>query len=145
MRSRHHTPRSGFTLIELAICLSILSILVPLVYGYALNIEDRSVIGHWHLRTADEVRTLAESIRADKQQGVPDAEAVSFSMGTCTVTYPLEEGVLSRVDSCGSRQVIATGVSEITRQPSGVRVVFAQALRADRAEQQAVFIAMEER
>ncbi|MFT5680311.1 MAG: prepilin-type N-terminal cleavage/methylation domain-containing protein [Myxococcota bacterium] len=136
-----HRRRSGFTLTELAICLSLLAILVPMVYAYGLGVEDRILLGAWHLQTADATRTIADSIQLDDRAGAISADAPRFAQGDCTIDYAVADRALSRTDSCGSTQVLARDVVALSRQPGGISVVFSRGLRADRSEQTTIFIA----
>ena len=135
--------RDGFTLVELAICLSLLTILVPLMYSYALGIEDRFSLGMWHLRTADQVRTVSESLQRDQQAGTLQDGSVRFTHRGCTIDYRLTEDVLIREDSCGGSQALARGVTALNRLPDGVALRFTQALRAERAQHTQIIIPLE--
>lgn len=139
----NRSHRGGFTLTELAICLSLLTVLVPLMYTYALGIEDRFRVGMWHLKTADQVRTVSESLHTDQQtSGLLDG-AVAFQHRDCTIDYRLEDGVIFRADSCGDTQALARGVTEMTRWPEGVELRFTQPIRATRAQHTKIFIPLE--
>ena len=135
--------RSGFTLIELALCLTLLAILVPLMYAYALGIEDRFTIGTWHRQTADRVRTVADTLEVDGQTAQLMDDAVQFRHGNCTIDYRVEAGGLIRADSCGKTQTLARDVDALTREPGGVLLVFSHRLRTSRTQQTSIFIAVE--
>ena len=134
--------REGFTLTELAICLSLLAILVPTMYAYALGIEDRFSVGMWHLETADQVRTVSESLHIDQQNGAL-LDDMQFLQGDCIISYRLEGDVLVRATSCGEDQALARGVSDLIRKPTGVELHFTRAIRASRAQHSQIFIPLE--
>lgn len=140
---RRTAHRGGFTLVELAICLTLLAILVPMVYAYALGIDDRFDVGTWHLQTADQVHTVSESLHADGRTARLLDDAVQFRHDGCVIDYRIEGDALQRVDSCGDTQTLARGVTGISRQPAGVEVVFTRRLRQDRSQQSVIFIATE--
>jgi len=140
----NRSRRDGFTLTELAICLSLLALLVPLMYSYALGIEDRIAVGMWHLRTADQVRTVSESLHIDQQNSTMQADAVQFQHRGCTIDYQLEDGVLVRADSCGSSQALARGITEMSRLPDRLELRFTHTVRASRAQHTQIVIPLEE-
>lgn len=133
--------RGGFTLTELAICLSLLAILVPMVYTYGIGVEDRLFIGTWHLQTADATRTIADRIQLDDRTGTMSADAVQFQRGDCTIDYAVTDGALSRTDSCGTAQVLARGITALSRESGGISVTFTRGLRVGRDQQTDIFIA----
>lgn len=139
----NRSRRAGFTLTELAICLSLLALLVPLMYSYALGIEDRFSVGMWHLETADQVRTVSESLRSDQQRGTLLDGAVRFKHSACTVDYRLVDDALTRADSCGDTHALARGVTEMTREDDGVTITFTRAIRSSRAQHTQIFIPLE--
>ena len=134
------SSRTGFTLVELAICLSLLAIITPLIYSYALGIEDRSVVGLWHLQTADSLHTVSESLQSDGRKGTLQPTGIAFKQGDCTVTYRAEDAALLRTDSCGITQTLAVGVSSLARESDGVSIGFTRHLRAGRDAEQTLFI-----
>jgi hypothetical protein len=136
--------RGGFTLAELAICMSLMVVLVPLVYAFGLGIEDRLLLGTWNLQTADAVRTVADSIQLDDRTADLAPDAPRFQRGDCVIDYTVADGALTRSDSCGIAQVLARDVRSVSRQPGGIEVVFSRGLRADRSQQVQTFIAAEE-
>ena len=140
---RRTTHRGGFTLVELAVCLTLLAILVPMVYAYALGIDDRFDVGTWHLQTADQVHTVSEALHADGRVARLMDDAVQFRHHDCVIDYRVADDALQRVDSCGGTQTLARGVTGISRQPAGVEVVFTRHLRQGRSQRSAIFIATE--
>lgn len=139
--------RRGFTLVELAFCLTVAAILVPLLYALARGMEDRASIGLWHLETADGVRSFADALRDDAQGGViADGAGFEFLKGECTFRYRVDgRSVLVRETDagCGGSQAIARSVDSVNRVPGGVEVVFARALRPGRAERSVIFLPLE--
>lgn len=135
--------RRAFTLVELAICLSLLIILTPMVYRYALDITDRLEVARWHLATADAARTVAEALQQDARRGPLASDAVQFAQDGCTVRYAVEERALVREDSCAGRQTLARGVEAVSREAGGVSLRFSLPLRVSRIQQQDVFVAVE--
>ena len=131
----------GFTLVELAICLSIMTALIPALYALSLEMSDRTHLSSWHLETADAVRTVSEALRSDRLGGERLPTGLSFRSGDCTSSYTLAEGSLLRSDSCGGEQVLARGVSSLSAEPGGVEVTFRCVLRQNRFQEQVVFIA----
>ena len=142
---RRSSSRRGFTLTELAICLSLLAILMPMIYTFGLQIEDRFRIGQWHLKNADTLRTVAEALQADQQGGVLAAEGVAFAFDDCEVRYTLDEGAIVRSDSCGVSLTLARGVAAMSREDGGVALLLEHRLRVGQAQQQTVFIPLEAR
>lgn len=98
----------GFTLVELAIVVSILAVVVPLilVFGRALEARDREIQAQQAF--AASARTVSEELRRDLHLGVA-ASGLSFTGdATCgAVSYQRnDEGVLLRKSvSCGERFV----------------------------------------
>jgi len=125
--------RRGFTLMELAICLTILAIVVPMLYAFGRNMEDRTALGLASLETADSTRTIAETLRLDARGARwTDATAVQLTRASgCTVAYSVQDGVLTRnaTEGCEGPPALASRVESITRVPGGVEVVFRQARR----------------
>ena len=139
--------RRGFTLVELAICLSITTLLMPLIYRYAIAIEDRSVLGLWHLETADGVRTVAEEIRLDAgRSSTVEGTDLRFRTAACEVQYTLSESqvlVREATAECGGTRALARDVEALTRTAGGVDITFARIMRADRTHRITVFIPVE--
>ena len=136
--------RRGFTLIELAICLTITAVLVPLIYAYARDIDDRSTLGIWHLDTADDVRTVAETLGRDARQHTgAGGDPLSLRIGDCAVQYVVDDAQnLERRTSepCGGTRVLARGVAALTPTAGGVDLTFARRMRVDRTHRITVFI-----
>ena len=136
--------RRGFTLVELAICLSVTAVLVPITYSFALGLEDRSLLGLWHLETADGVRTVAEELRRDAEQGEMTATtSVGFQIADCAVSYVVTGAkVLQRQasDACGGHRALARDVEAIRTSAGGIDITFARNLRANRSHRATVFI-----
>lgn len=131
----------GFTLVELALCLSLVTILVPAVYIFSLGVSDRTHLASWHLETADAVRTISEVLRSDRLSRERLPEGISFRSGDCVSSYTVSEGALLRSDSCDGEQVLARGVSSLSAATGGVEVTFRCALRQSHGQEQVIFIA----
>ncbi len=139
--------RRGFTAMELAICLTILIILVPLVYQLATIVEENHAIGLWQLQTAEELRTVAEELRLDQRQGTPEpGEAVAWARQGCTVHYRVDpQRVLLREapEACGGSRALATHVAGFRRLDEGVEIEFVNRLRPTIEQRERVFIPLE--
>jgi len=138
--------RRAFTAVELAICLSILAIIVPLVYAGARAVGDTHQLGLWHLQTADEIRTIREELRADARRGLPlPDQPLSWRLGDCTVSYQLDGDVLLRhaPAACGGSRALAVGVEAIEPSDLGVAITFVRILRPTLEQRSTVFIPME--
>ena len=136
--------KRAFTLIEMAICLTILSILVPIVYAALRGHMDHAAIAQWRLECADAARAVAEELRLDARQGAPrrGAEVVAFG-GDCGGTYTVNaDGALVREApaGCGPPRALARRVTSIAWAPGGVEVAFARTLRPSVTHRDAVFI-----
>ena len=59
--------RAGFTAIEMAIVVTLSSLVVPLVFLTARSWDEQRSAGLRHIAVADEVRTLGEAVRADRR------------------------------------------------------------------------------
>ena len=135
--------RRGFTLVELAVCMTLLAILAPLLYSYALGIEDRFAAGRWHLQAADQLHTVADRLQADARRGALMESAVQFRHEECVVDYRLEDNALVRASSCDGTQTLARGVTALARKANGAEVTFTHRLRQDRALSRSFFIVLE--
>jgi prepilin-type N-terminal cleavage/methylation domain-containing protein len=124
--------RRGFTLVELAICLSVSAVLVPLAWMFARSLDAHVVSGQWQLEVSQAVRTVSEQLGRDQQGG-------------CHAHYALRGTDLVRTAdaACGGEQVLATRVSRFERQPGGVQLDFERALSPERAREVRFFIPLE--
>ncbi len=114
--------RRGFTLVELAVCLSLLGLVTPLIYAFGRSVEDRLSIGLWHLDVADGVRDVADALREDARGGTAVAgQGVGFVRGDCAVVYQVDDAeVLVRRSSCGGELGLSRGVSAMVWTAGGV-------------------------
>ncbi|MFH1467955.1 MAG: hypothetical protein ABIO70_26450 [Pseudomonadota bacterium] len=138
--------RRGFTIMEMAINLSILGLLLPLIYAGALALEETHAIALWHLQTAAELRTVADELHRDVRWGRPLAdEPLGWSRDDCAVRYRLEAGAVLRVGegSCEGRQALATGVTALRREVDGVVIEKGLPLRPGLTQRDRVFIPLE--
>ncbi len=135
----------GFTAVELAICLTVASVLVPLIYLFAANLEDQAAVAEWQLDVADSARTVAEELRLDARRGVPMGDTVGFLSATCIVRYEVTDTALVRDATCGGRRGLASMVESIAWAPGGVEVGFVRVLRPSRMHRQTVFFPVEGR
>jgi len=135
----------GFTAVELAICLTIATVLVPLIYVFAANLEDQAAVAEWQLDVAASARTVAEELRLDARSGVPTGDTVGFLSSACLVRYEVEGGALVRDATCGGRRGLASTVESIAWTSGGVQIGFARVLRPGRVVRQAIFFPVEGR
>ncbi len=134
----------GFTLIELAIVLTIIGILAPLVWGFSTRIEDEATLSRWTMESADALQTVSEELRADLRAGAPIAgESVAVKQQGCTAAYTVVEGSLIR-SGCGTARGLARHVESFTPVPGGADLVFARRLRPDRIHRITVFVPLED-
>jgi len=120
--------RQGFTLVELAICLTLLALLIPLVYAFARDMEDRTALGLSSLETADAVRTVSETLRQDARSARwtdPTGLTLRRADG-CEVRYLVKDSVLMRKsgEPCAGPHALARRVTSMERVTGGVEVVF---------------------
>ncbi len=120
----------GFTLLELAIVMSIVAILIPLLWlsGRTLEAEHRDALAD--ATAAREMRALSEELRRDlrtlRWQG--STGLVLEGTGSCAhVEYVLTGEVLERraLESCGGTRVVAAQVQGIERTTRRLEVLFA--------------------
>jgi len=139
--------RRAFTAVELAICLTILIVLIPLVYAGALIVEETHSLGLWHLQSADQLRSVTEELRLDVRRGVPiEGQELAWKLDGCQVSYRVDErGVLSRelAEPCRGARGLATGVTAFERVQDGVELELTRVLRPTRQEHSRFFIPLE--
>ncbi|MDP2341092.1 MAG: type II secretion system protein [Deltaproteobacteria bacterium] len=119
--------RPAFTLIELAICLSIIGVMVPVIFTTWRQVEDAQAASTSRVTIARAARTLSEELRHDSHQRtfVDDAAGVTLSRaGECgVVRYQLKDRVVLRDDGCSVR-ALARGVQKLERKGDLVTVTF---------------------
>ena len=139
--------RRAFTLVELSVTISIVAVLVPVIYGLALAVEENHALALWLLRCADDLRTLEEELQADARRGtLLDGPLPAWNEGSCEVRYRLDDaGVIHRdaPPACGGSRALASGVGVFERQAGGVVVVFRAPLRPTHIEQASIFLPLE--
>ncbi|MCP4872969.1 MAG: type II secretion system protein [Proteobacteria bacterium] len=139
----------GFTLLELAIVLTIGTILVPLLFSFGLYMQEQRVLAEFELDVADAIPTLAEELRTDARAGTPStADGVGFSRPGCEVRYFVtEEAALVReaAGGCASSRGLSRRAESIAWTPGGVEVVLARVVRPERVERRTLFIPVEGR
>lgn len=147
MRRPGGRPCAGFTAVELAICLSITAIFVPIIYHGAAMHQDEIALGLWHMQTADQVEAVAEQVRLDARLGAWNPTLPGFDGGSCAVTYKVDDQRVLIRDSrsgsgagCSGTRALASGVASISGDPAGLEVVFTRALRPDVKHSTTVFI-----
>lgn len=120
----------GFTLIELAICMSILALLLPLVwvFGRTLEAEHRDVVSQ--ASSARELRALTEELRLDlRTRSLKSTTGLVLQgAGSCAlVEYALAGEVLERRagPDCGGTRAVAAPVQSVRRDGALLEVVFA--------------------
>jgi len=122
--------RRGFTLIELAICLSILALLVPVGFAMGRAFEQHAFQAAAQLEAASAMRSVSEELRRDlKTMGWPDETSLKLQgAGLCPrVEYKLTaDNTLIRegAEGCGPARTLAAHVRSIQRETGGLRVVF---------------------
>lgn len=122
--------RRGFTMVELATCLSISALLVPLCFLFLRTLSARHERALWQLETAAAVRTLSEQRELDRGQTA------------CAAAYELVADTVVRSASaeCGGSLVLARGVSRFEQGADGVTVTFFLRTLAERTETLDVFL-----
>jgi prepilin-type N-terminal cleavage/methylation domain-containing protein len=137
----------GFTAVELAVVVSISAILVPLMFVFARQLETTARIAQWHLDNAAGVQRVAEALRQDARSGPREGDQLAWG-GPCAVRYVVTQSfALERqaAESCGGKQVLATGVRAITPVSGGVELSFVLALSEQQSRKTEVFFPVEAR
>jgi prepilin-type N-terminal cleavage/methylation domain-containing protein len=135
--------RRGFTLVELMIVLSVLTLVTPLVWILATRAADNRDLALDQLSTAQEVRTVADALQQDRRAGQRWAGApLGWRRGDCTVRYHLEGTTLIREagPDCGGTQALATGVERLEVTSSGVHLTFARSVRPTLVHRTPIFL-----
>jgi len=144
MRKRRH----GFTLVELAIVISLLAIVTPLVYSGYVHVEERLTLARWSLETADAVTAISETLRADlRTHTVQDGSALTLA-GACSIAYAINEANVFQRQAdaaCGGSLGLARGVESVARTPEGLEIVFMKRLRPRLTHRSTVLIPLEVR
>lgn len=128
--------RRGFTMIELAVMVSILSILVPLLYVGYRQMEAGYIRVETRLDAGRAARSFSEELRRDLwTHRLAEGSGVALEgAAPCEhILYEVREGVLWRKapDACGGARAIARNVGALTRDGSGILLVYRRRLRPD--------------
>ncbi|GDX79092.1 hypothetical protein LBMAG42_09030 [Deltaproteobacteria bacterium] len=131
--------RKGFTLVELAVVITVLLVFVPAVYGMIGLRAEAAARQRWQMEVAEGARTTAEWMALDA------AASAAGPLGACLPRYAVDgegqERVLLRElpPGCGVSQAVARQVEAISPAAGGVEVTFAKAFRPGRTERVTVF------
>jgi len=125
--------RRGFTMIELALCVTILTILVPTVYAFMRSFENDFYKSAAEAESAQSMRAVSEELRRDLQAfKLKDGEGGMVLVGTCGgIQYVVVGDVLFRkaAPECGGDRPVARRVQKIVREPRALVVTFARPMR----------------
>ena len=138
--------RRGFTLIELAVSLTLLSLFVPIAFMAGRSLQEAQFEAVAEVEAAAAMRSVSEELRRDlKTMGWPDDGALRLEgAGECPeVEYVLTEArVLERQGQagCGPVRAIAANVRSVQRERGGVRVVFSRRVSATRERVDSYFM-----
>lgn len=139
--------RRAFTLVELVLVLSVLSLVIPMIYAMSRSLEDRAAQGLHLLEAADAVGTTRAALRLDASRGaLTTSGPVGFELPGCTVLYTVDDaGVLVREGArgCAPPQGLARGVLAFERIEGGAELVLLQRLRPGRVLKDRVFLPVE--
>ncbi len=109
--------RRGFTILELAVVLSIISVLLPLVYALARDVDRSQQAALWQMQDAQAARTVTQELQRDLFTLTEIATAresdVLLLSGPCgEVRYQALDGVLVRgaEAACGGTRALARNV-----------------------------------
>lgn len=126
--------RAGFTMVEMAIVVSILGVLVPLEFALLRTGLNDSRQANFRLTAAEQARDVSEALQLDSRTGklAATGDRITFSgEGPChPVDYQLSEQVLVR-EACGNRQALARQVSAMVRDAHTLKLEFTE--QADEA------------
>lgn len=121
----------AFTLLELAIVVSITGVLVPTIFWSWRSIDDQQRVSVARVSAASAVRGVADELRRDARTrqwaGAPaTGPAVTLEGGApcSSIAYRVERTVLVR-DACGDARALARHVRAIERSDETVTLTFA--------------------
>jgi prepilin-type N-terminal cleavage/methylation domain-containing protein len=138
--------REGFTLIELAVVLTLSAIVTPAAWLAWRNVDAELALARWHVGVADAVRTVYEELALDARGGARVAQdGVAFEgPGGCgRIDYRVTgEAALERAapDACGGTRTLARGVRALRPVAGGVELELVLALRPDHEVVRVVFL-----
>lgn len=143
------SARRGFTLLELAIVLTVTALVLPGLYLHWRSLEGQLALAHWDVSTAEQVRTVYEELARDARLGQLAPQALEFRLrGSCASATWEVSGArrLTRAApaDCGGVRTLATGVEALRRVRGGVELDFAFEVRPDLVERRTVFLPVEE-
>ncbi|MER2565517.1 MAG: type II secretion system protein [Myxococcaceae bacterium] len=121
--------RRGFTMVELAVVVTLLTILVPLIFMLFNRGAADYQKANATLEAAEQLRDLSEELRLDGRNGALSTAGVVFEGGACTpITYRLVETSVVREApaSCGGTRALVRHVREFVRTGSVLTVRIAQ-------------------
>ncbi len=124
--------RRGFTLLELAICVSILGILIPATYAFVRTFEDQLYRASAVAESARSARAFSEELRRDLQSMQVQSGDRLVLQGACgTVEYAVADGVLVRkaLAACGGDHPIARQAQALRREARVAVVTFGRPMR----------------
>ncbi|MBL8935205.1 MAG: type II secretion system protein [Archangium sp.] len=121
--------RRGFTMVELAIVLTLLAILVPLIFLFFNRGAADFQKANATLEAAEQLRDLSEELRLDARQGALSAAGLTFEGAACgPVSYRLLDTSVVREApaSCGGTRALVRHVREFVRTGPVLTVRIAQ-------------------
>lgn len=121
--------RRGFTMVELAVVVTLLTILVPLIFMLFNRGAADYQRANATLEAAEQLRDLSEELRLDGRTGALSAAGVVFEGGACApITYRLVEASVVREApaSCGGTRALVRHAREFVRTGSVLTVRIAQ-------------------
>lgn len=142
--------RGGFTMIELAIVISLSALVVPAVYLFARTIDDQRALGLRHLEVADQTRSLAEALQADRRTllfSAPESLRLE-GPGPCSpIEYaltPAKSLVRRAPNDCGGETTLATQVEAVSHPRGGFAITFGFEKRPQLLARTELFIPVED-
>ena len=127
---------SGFTAIELAIVLTIILILVPIVFTAHRQFQFRLDTNRARVELAGQMRELTRVIRSDRWKGRwVSAESLELKLPCGQVTYLLDGSKLLRQvpPACGASRIVAREIESITRKGSLIEVRLVRAVSPEQS------------